>query len=72
MAAEDRQDRYNYDVLKTNLENALQDLEDDTDLFVDLLCSMRKRFDALKGGATGIYFFGIYFYSGFIYLLRIY
>ena len=48
MANEDRRDRYNYDAPKTNLENTLQDLEDDTDLFSDLLCSMRKRFDALK------------------------
>ena len=48
MANEDRRDRYNCDTLKTNLENTLQDLEDDTDLFSDLLCSMRKRFDALK------------------------
>ena len=47
-ANEDRRDRYNYDALKTNLENTLQDLEDNTDLFSDLLCSMRKRFDALK------------------------
>ena len=53
MAAEDRQDRYNYDVLKTNLEIVLQDLENDTNLFVDLLCSMRKRFDALKAARGG-------------------
>jgi hypothetical protein len=53
MAAEDRQDRDNYDILKTNLEIVLQDLEDDTDLFVDLLCSMRKRFDALKAARGG-------------------
>jgi hypothetical protein len=55
MTSEDRRDRYNYDVLKTNLENTLKDLEDDTDLFIDLLCSMRKRFDALeavRGGHT--------------------
>ena len=55
MVNEDRRDRYNYDALKTNLENTLHDLEDDTDLFSDLLCSMRKRFDALKatdGGHT--------------------
>ena len=48
MANEDRCDRYNYDALKIKLENTLQDLEDDTDLFSDLLCSMRKGFDALK------------------------
>ena len=48
MENEDRRDRYNYDAFKTNLENTLQDLEDDTDLFSDLLCSMQKRFDALK------------------------
>ena len=29
---EDHCDRYNYDELKTNLENMLQDLEDDTEL----------------------------------------
>ena len=55
MTNEDRSDRYNYDAFKTNLENTLQDLEDDTDLFSDLLCSMRKTFDALKatdGGHT--------------------
>ncbi|CAF4570073.1 unnamed protein product, partial [Rotaria sp. Silwood2] len=48
MASEDRQNRYNYDILKTNVENTLKDLENDTDLFIDLLCSMNKRFDALK------------------------
>ncbi|CAF0805619.1 unnamed protein product [Rotaria sordida] len=48
MANEDRRNRYNYDVLKINLESTLEDFEDDTDLFVDLLCSMKKRFDALK------------------------
>ena len=53
MANEDRRDRYNYDALKTNLENTLQDLKDDTDLFSDLLCSMRERFDALKGADGG-------------------
>ncbi|CAF1483663.1 unnamed protein product [Adineta ricciae] len=47
MASEDRQERYNYDALKTNLEGVLEDVENDTDLFVDLLGSMRKRFDAL-------------------------
>jgi len=40
--------RYNYNVLKTNLENTFKDLEDDTDLFIDLLCYMGKRFDALE------------------------
>lgn len=53
MANEDRQNRYKYDVLKTNLENTLQDLEDDRDLFMDLLWSMRKRFDALKAAEGG-------------------
>ena len=48
MANEDCQIRYNYDVLKGNLENTLEDLKNDTDLFIDLLCSMRNRFDALK------------------------
>ncbi|CAF1388175.1 unnamed protein product [Rotaria sp. Silwood1] len=53
MANEDRRSRYNYDTLKTNLENTLKDLENDTDLFIDLLCSMRKRFDALKAADGG-------------------
>ena len=53
MANEDRRDRYNYDALKTDLENTLQDLVDDTGLFSDLLCSMRKRFDALKAADGG-------------------
>jgi hypothetical protein len=47
MASEDRQNRYSYDA------NTLKDLEDDTDLFVDLLCSMRERFDALKAAEGG-------------------
>lgn len=53
MATEDRQNRYSYDVLKTNLENVLENLEGDTDLFIDLLCSMRKRFDALRAARGG-------------------
>jgi hypothetical protein len=53
MLSEDRQNRYNYDILKTNVENILKDLENDTDLFIDLLCSMRKRFDALKAAGGG-------------------
>ncbi|CAF0900670.1 unnamed protein product [Rotaria sordida] len=53
MSSEDRQNRYNYDILKTNVENTLKDLENDTDLFIDLLCSMRKRFDALKAAGGG-------------------
>jgi hypothetical protein len=53
MTSEDCRDRYNYDVLKTNLENTLKDLEDDTDLFIDLLCFMRKRFDALEAAREG-------------------
>ena len=53
MASEDRQNRYNYDILKTNVENTLKDLENDTDLFIDLLCSMKKRFDALKAAGGG-------------------
>ena len=53
MASEDRQNRYDYDILKTNIENTLNDLENDTDLFVDLLCSMRKRFDALSAARGG-------------------
>ena len=53
MANEDRQNRCNHDVFKINLENTLKDLENDTDLFIDLLCSMRKRFDALKAAEEG-------------------
>ena len=53
MASEDRQNRYSCDVLKTNIESALREVEDDTDLFIDLLCSMRKRFDALKAARGG-------------------
>ena len=30
-----------------------EDLEDDTDLLIDLLCSTRKRFDALKAAEGG-------------------
>ena len=33
MSSEDRQNRYNYDILKTNVENTHKDLEYDTDLF---------------------------------------
>ena len=50
---EDRQNRYNYDVRKSNLENTVEDLENDTDLFIDLLCSMRNRSDALKAAREG-------------------
>ncbi|CAF3836053.1 unnamed protein product [Rotaria sordida] len=53
MSSEDHQNRYNYDILKTNVENILKDLENDTDLFIDLLCSMRKRLDALKAAGGG-------------------
>ena len=53
MASEDRRNRYSYDVLKTNLESTLKDLEDDTDLSIDLLCSMKKRFDALEAARGG-------------------
>ena len=53
MTSEDRRNRYSYDVLKTNLESTLKDLEDDTDLFINLLCSMRKRFDALEAARGG-------------------
>ena len=54
MAKEDCQNRYNYDIAKTNLENTFDYLDNDTDLFTDLFCSMRKRFDTLKA-AEGIY-----------------
>ena len=53
MASEDRQNRYNHDILKTNLENTLKDLENDTDLFIDLLYATRKRFDVLKAAVGG-------------------
>lgn len=53
MAIEDRQNRYNYDILKTEVENTLKNLENDTDIFIDLLCSMRKRFDALRAARGG-------------------
>ena len=53
MTNEDRQNRYDYDVHKSNLENTLEDLENDTDLFIDLLCSMRNRFYALKTARGG-------------------
>ena len=50
---EDRRDRYNYDILRINLENTLKDLEDDAELFTDLLCSIRKRFDGLETAREG-------------------
>ncbi|CAF1368464.1 unnamed protein product [Rotaria magnacalcarata] len=53
MANEDGQNRYSYDVLKTNIEKTLRDIEDDTALFIDLLCSMRKGFDALEAAGGG-------------------
>ena len=43
MWSEDRQNRYSYDILKTNVENILKDLENDTDLSIDLLCLMEKK-----------------------------
>jgi len=51
--SEDRQNRYSYDVLQNNIEKTLKDIEDDTDLFIDLLCSMTKRFDALEAAGGG-------------------
>ena len=48
MVNEGHQNRYNNDVGNTNLENTLNYLENDTDLFINLLRSMRKKFDALK------------------------
>ncbi|CAF1253854.1 unnamed protein product [Didymodactylos carnosus] len=53
MTSEDHRDRHNYDVFKTNLENTLKDLEDDADLFIDLLRFMRKRFGALEAAREG-------------------
>ena len=50
MANADRQNRYNYDILKTNLDNILNHLENDTNLFIDLLCSMRNAIKAAEGG----------------------
>ena len=62
VADEYRRDRYNYDVVETNLVNTPRGLEDGTDLFINLLCSMIKRFDALEaagGGHTRFYNFVI-------------
>ena len=42
MASEVLKNRYSYDELKTNIDNTLTDVEDNTDLFIDLLCSMEK------------------------------
>ena len=53
MSSEDRQNRYKYDLLKTNVENTLMDLENDTDLFINLLYSMRKIVDALRATGEG-------------------
>ena len=53
MTSEDRRNRYSYDILKTNLESTFKDLEDDTDFFINLLYSMRKRFDALEAARGG-------------------
>ena len=53
MASEDRRNRYSYDVLKTNLESTLKDLEDGSDLSIDFLCSIKKRFDALEAARGG-------------------
>ena len=53
MTNEDRQNRYSYDILTTNFENTLKNVENDTDLFIDLLYSMRKRFDALRATRGG-------------------
>ncbi|CAF1488651.1 unnamed protein product [Adineta ricciae] len=53
MANEDRPNRYNYDILRANVENTLIDLENNTDLFVDLLCSMKKIFDVFKAAGGG-------------------
>ena len=47
IANEDRRNRYNHDVLKTNLGNTLKGLKVGIDLFIDLLCSTSIRFDAL-------------------------
>ena len=47
-ASEDRQNRYINDVLQANVKNTVKILENDEDLFIDLLCSIRKRFDILK------------------------
>ena len=51
--SEDRRERDDYDGLKTNVENTSRDLEDDADLFINLLRSMRERFDALKAASGG-------------------
>ena len=44
ITSEDRRDRHNHDVLKINIENTLEDLEDDANFFIGLLCSMKKKF----------------------------
>ena len=38
--------RWQIKIIKTDLENTLNHLENDTDLFIELLCLRRKRFDA--------------------------
>jgi len=57
MASEDCRNRFSYDVLKTNIEKTLKDLENYTDSFVDLRSqmrnSMRKIFDDLKAAEGG-------------------
>ena len=53
MVNEDRQNTYNYNILKTNLENTLNHLENNTDLVINFLCSKRKRFYALKAAEGG-------------------
>ena len=43
IVSEDCQNRYSYNVVETNIENALRNVEDDTEFFfIDLLCSIRK------------------------------
>jgi hypothetical protein len=53
MAREDRGVRLHKDVLKRNLENVLKSLENDSDLFVDLLFNMKKCFDACRVAQGG-------------------
>jgi len=51
---------YSFDVLKTNIENILKDLENDTGPLVDVLCSIGKGFDALKAANERAYKFFSY------------
>jgi hypothetical protein len=53
MAREDWGIRLHKDLLKTNLENVLKSLENDSHLSVDLLCNMKKCFHACRVAEGG-------------------